>query len=372
MSLIASKNIRRETGEETMTSGEVFLSTDTVEPALREGYWRQVMRPIAEVERADGEPVAGSPAEGHDDAGLAATLASRMCGDMLLWRASVNAQHYRRDSRTIQQSGLDQYWVQLVQAGVHAGDFNGAAARAEAGDVYVIDLAQPMSSRMDAGASVAVIMPRAELDRAAAGRNLHGALLKAGAGLTPLLADYLVGVHQVAARISARQARVVQDVLAALLATALSDTPRPSGGRAASQSAALRRRLVHYIAEHLTERELSPESLVARFRISRAHLYRVFEADGGVARFIRERRLDLAYRALADPDGKGESIKAVALRHGFSSGDRLVQAMRRRFGVSVREIRTEAGPPEGTGGDLARLHEHFARFVVRREGARGD
>ncbi|MGU7784249.1 helix-turn-helix domain-containing protein [Burkholderia sp. PU8-34] len=337
-----------------MASGEIFLSTERIEPALRDAYWREVTRLIAET----------TPVAEHSDARLAGTLVSRMLGDMLLWRASFNAQQYRRDGRTIEHSGLDQYVVQLVQSGVHAGNFNGVDARADAGDIYVIDLGQPMSSRVDAGATVAVVVPRDEPERAAGGRNLHGAVLKANNGITPLLADFLVGLHRVAAQVSPTQAIAVQDAMVTLLAAGLLDAPHAAGKHVVTQGAALRRRIVQYIAHHLTDRDLGPDSLIAHFRISRAHLYRVFEADGGVARFIRERRLDLAYRTLVDPRSKGLSIKEIALRHGFPSSDRFVHAMRQRFGVTAREIRTGHGKRATAAHDLSRLHGHFARHAV--------
>ncbi|RQS68477.1 helix-turn-helix domain-containing protein [Burkholderia sp. Bp8963] len=337
-----------------MASGEVFLSTDQVEPALRDEYWRDVTRPIAET----------TPVADRGDARLAGTLVSRMFGEMLLWRASVNAQQYRRDRRTIEQSGLDHYIVQFVHSGAHVGNFNGIDARAATGDIYLIDLGQPLSSRVDAGASFAVVVPRDRLELAADGRNLHGAVLSASRGITRLLADYLMDMHRVAAHVSAPQAIAVQDAMVTLLAAALLDAPHADGKRFATHGAALRRRIVQHISHHLTDHDLGPESLIAHFRISRAHLYRVFEADGGVARFIRDRRLDLAYRALVDPRSNGQSIKEVALRHGFSSSDRFVHAMRQRFGMTAREVRMGQAKRTAAAHDLSRLHGHFARHAV--------
>ncbi|KHK60605.1 AraC family transcriptional regulator [Burkholderia sp. A9] len=337
-----------------MASGEVYLSTDHIEPALRDEYWRDVTRPIAET----------SLIADHGDARLAGTLVSRMVGEMLLWRASFNAQAYRRDRRTIEQSGLDQYVVQLVQEGAHVGHFDGVDARAQAGDIYVIDLARPLSSQVDPGASLAVVMPRDGLERVADGRNLHGAVLGADKGTTRLLADYLRGVHRVAAHVSTPQATAVQDALVALLAAGLLDASHGDDVGLATHGTVLRRRIVRYIAGHVTDRDLGPESLMAYFRISRAHLYRVFEMDGGVARFIRARRLDLAYRALVDPRSSGQSIKEIALRHGFSSSDRFVHAIRQRFGMTASEIRMGHAKLAAPAHDLSRLHGYFARYAV--------
>ncbi|WP_431824014.1 helix-turn-helix domain-containing protein [Burkholderia sp. F1] len=337
-----------------MASGEVFLSTERVEPALRDEYWRQVTRPIV-----DTTPIAG-----HGDARLAGTLASRMLGELLMWRTSFNAQQYRRDRRTIQQSGFDQYVVQLVRSGSLVGDFNGVEVRACPGDIYIIDLGQPLCSRVDAGESVAVFVPREGLEKASGGRDLHGVVLHANRAITRLLADYLVGMYELGEQASPAQAIAVQDAMVALLAAALAEAAAPAGRRPVTHGAALRRRIVQHISQHVTDRDLSPDTLMTHFRISRAHLYRVFEADGGVARFIRDRRLDLAYRALVDPRSNGQTIKEVAFRYGFSSSDMLVRAMRQRFGATAREIRTEHGEHFEAAHDLSSLHVHFARHAV--------
>ncbi|RQR61062.1 helix-turn-helix domain-containing protein [Burkholderia sp. Bp9126] len=342
--------------EGIMASGEVFLSTDSVEPALRDEYWRQVTRPIV-----DTAPIAG-----HADARLAGTLASRMLGELLMWRTSFNAQQYRRDRRTIQQSGFDQYLVQLVRSGSFDGNFNGVDVHAGPGDIYIIDLGQPMVGRVDAGEAVAVFVPREGLEKASGGRDLHGVVLSAKRAITGLLADYLVGMYALNEQVSQAQSVAVQDAMMALLAAALSGAESPGGKRPGAHGAALRTRIVQHIAQHVTDRTLGPDALIAHFRISRAHLYRVFEADGGVARFIRDRRLDLAYRALVDPRSTGQTIKEVAFRYGFSSSDMLVRAMRQRFGVTAREIRAAHREHVAAGHDLSSLHIHFARHVVTR------
>ena len=63
-----------------------------------------------------------------------------------------------------------------------------------------------------------------------------------------------------------------------------------------SHTVLLRRRMLDFVELHLTSPEIGPIVLMKQFNISRAHLYRMFASEGGVARIIRERRLDRSYR----------------------------------------------------------------------------
>src|SRR5690625_4184332 len=80
----------------------------------------------------------------------------------------------------------------------------------------------------------------------------------------------------------------------------------------------LRQRVLRYINQNLADPELSPRSIMQHFRLSHSHLYRAFEGDLGVARIIRNKRLDLAYRTILLNKHKPLSIKELAFKCGFS------------------------------------------------------
>lgn len=93
----------------------------------------------------------------------------------------------------------------------------------------------------------------------------------------------------------------------------------------------LRRDVDAYIDGHLGDEDLGSTSLAHRFRLSRATLYRLFEDRGGVARHIRERRLQAAARHLT-----GTSPPRLTwLLHelGFASERQFQRAFRARFGM---------------------------------------
>lgn len=99
-----------------------------------------------------------------------------------------------------------------------------------------------------------------------------------------------------------------------------------------------------YIERHLCEHRLSAARIAAGIGISERQLSRVFgrEGGGGVARWILDRRLELAHRALTGPAGGWTSIGAVAHGCGFSSQSYFTRAFRQRYGATPTEVRREA------------------------------
>ena len=70
------------------------------------------------------------------------------------------------------------------------------------------------------------------------------------------------------------------------------------------------------------------------------NFHRLFEAEGGVQAYIRERRLEAARLALGDP-ANGEPIYAIAERLGFSDAAHLSRLFRERFGASPSQFRAQ-------------------------------
>ncbi|WP_206608721.1 helix-turn-helix domain-containing protein, partial [Mycobacterium tuberculosis] len=68
----------------------------------------------------------------------------------------------------------------------------------------------------------------------------------------------------------------------------------------------------------MLEPDLTPEKICRDVGLSRARLYQLFEADGGIMRQIRRRRLRHAHQMLSDPQRRHVRIAEIAWTHGFS------------------------------------------------------
>ncbi|KRR07632.1 hypothetical protein CQ12_27785 [Bradyrhizobium jicamae] len=84
---------------------------------------------------------------------------------------------------------------------------------------------------------------------------------------------------------------------------------------------------------------MTTETLCKRFGVSRTQLYRLLEPDGGLYRYIRERRLDRAFRRLMSPAGNGARLIDLAFESCFSSDNTFIRAFRHRFGITPGEVR---------------------------------
>jgi AraC-like DNA-binding protein len=96
-------------------------------------------------------------------------------------------------------------------------------------------------------------------------------------------------------------------------------------------------RAVDYIERNLTSRTLTPASVADAIHVSRSTLYRMFEASGGVNRYIVRARLDRAWRDLSGP-GRVRRISEVAFGLGFQSDAHFCRVFRRAFGVTPGQI----------------------------------
>ena len=97
------------------------------------------------------------------------------------------------------------------------------------------------------------------------------------------------------------------------------------------------RRILDFIDAHLGECELDERMIRDAFALSRPTLYRLFQALGGVARYIRERRLWLAHRHLdRDPCC---SVTWLLYEVGFASERQFQRAFQARYGMSPAQWR---------------------------------
>jgi AraC-like DNA-binding protein len=338
--------------------GEVLISTSAVEPKLRSEFWREVTRPV----------YITSPFDDDDKGELEGSVRSRSFGTMMIVESSFNRQQYVRDRQLIQRSGMSDYILHVVTSGTVVGDFPQTSLKAKPGDIFIVDLAYPLHTRAEAGSRVSVAIPREPLERAIGRRNLHGFVLQSHWAITQILTDYLLGLNAAAGDISTDESEAIREALLILLSGAVAGREIPSSPCPPELYGVLRKRILEYIDQHIADADLGPQKLMARFRVSRTHLYRTFEADGGVATLIREKRLDLAYQHLAalSAKGDGESIKTLCFRYGFSSPENFNRVFKDRFGMTPKSLKTSEVQSRLLETDGHDLHGYFKKFLPRK------
>ncbi len=339
-----------------MAATDILISTDTIEPALRNDYWREVTRPFC-----DTTPMAGGAAT------LEGTMRIRTVAGLTLGSTSFNAQRYTRDKWTIARSSLDHYLVHVLVAGSIRGDFAGRGAKAAQGGICIIDLSRPYTCEVDAGVRLATTVPRAGIDKLLGARDMHGFVLDSRLPITRLLVNYLQGLHAVSAELSTSEDVAVQEALLSLLSAGLAGTAPARDEPKSVLGRALRARTLAFIETHLADPRLGPDLLMQRFCVSRAHLYRAFAELGGIVQVIKTRRLDAVFTALADPRKATRPVARIAADCGFPDTGKFRKAFVARFGMTPQDARERGSHAAAAPDDAAPLSRHFAAYGTRQK-----
>jgi len=252
---------------------------------------------------------------------------------------TAEAQLFERSEQRVARDAMEHF---LVQVFLQGGGTTWDGSHIRAGDMLIIDLAQPHRMVTTDFSNLTLVLPR-ELNARLSDTlvKLHACKLPKENPLVRMLADHLCSLWNTVGGLS------VQDSGAALKGTiGLMDLWLPhsasSRGEAAPEvSVALGRAIARYIDNHIDE-VLSPERLVTVFRISRSQLYRIFKPHDGVSRYVWGRRLLKSRRMLANPMFDTISVSAVAFQCGFATEPHFSRSFKERFGVSPSQFRNEA------------------------------
>lgn len=290
-----------------------------------------------------------------------ASVDANMFGPVMLARTQTLRQEWKRTPGIMARDGMDHYMIQLYESGNMLWDTDkGEFAFPEQG-LVVFDLAQEVNLKTDDFANISLIVPREMLeDQLKAADDHHLRVLGGAEPMVQLLRDHMISLKRLSAQMSAKQALEVAPATVGLAAACLNgaalDSPDQISGVAMAQVTKIRR----FIEGNLTNPSLSANWIAGQVGVSRSRLYALFEPFGGVANYIRERRLRKALLELAQPNIVRRTIYDIALSAGYTSDTAFSRAFRERYGSSPNEVRNGAvvSTPEHTVSDgLDRRYE---------------
>lgn len=334
---------------------QIFLSTDQINRTDRNDFWRSLIRPVYEISSFNDDT--NAPLEG--------TIWSYSKGPLVIGATRFNQQRYQRDKRLIGMGGLDFYLIQLITGGDLKGDFAGTDVNASVGDIVIIDLAYSVRSAATAGRRITTTLPREALNRAVNRRTVHGTVLRAQSATTRLVAHFLKGVLKVAPHLTDEEAADTQEAMINLFSMALRNVEISTRLHdEASGNYAIKEAIIQYIDQNITSTNLGVGPILERFNISRAHLYRLFEQENGVSGLIKDKRLDLALRALSSSRDQHITSKQLAYQFGFDSPETFNRLFRNRFGIAPREMARSGQAPRISDLVGFNLHNHIRKQVL--------
>lgn len=306
--------------------------------AVRARSWCEHLAPVFEAEVARDADLSGPLA-----------LTTYHFGDILVGGVSAPAQRLERSARMIARQGIDHILIQFFTTGASRVRATGREAAVQASQMVVFDLSQPVVSEAEAVSAINIMLPRKRLaDQIGTIENLHGRALDFHAHpVRQLSYTYLAGLNARAGAAEAHQLRYLSGAAADLCAACF----HPDANQAPAVDQINKVAVCQFIEQELAQETLGVDALIAQFGLSRATLYRLFDADGGVASYIRERRLLRAMKLLGASGGRPR-ISSVAYATGFSDEKTFSRAFRRRFGFLPREAVAESLIPRA-GNDSA-------------------
>lgn len=273
----------------------------------------------------------GSDVERTADPFFARVRGWRLDRTLLFVRQYGGVRHRRRDR--VAQDGFDHFVLHHVVSGELVDGRDQAPVLIGPGETLLLDTRQSMDNGARAVGLITVSLAR-DAVRAAAGKvdGLHGRRIAAQDGA--LLSALLRALIEQAPHLLPTAQSVITRMLVDLLSVAIN----PAGTGARSDFYRLeyvRREAAQRLIEaRLGDRDFSVQDITSETGISRAALYRLFEAQGGVVRFIQLRRLQHLRDRLDDRACDGQSLAELAPLSGFSGESHAGRLFKQVFGVS--------------------------------------
>lgn len=265
-------------------------------------------------------------------------------GNGLLVDAASTRLTYDRTPAHIARGNLDHYQITFCLQGQMRFASGRRDVTLRPGDICLIDMAQPNRTWLtDAGDErsrlLSIIVPRSVLaPRLAHPDSATASLLSRDDRRAGLVASQLAALRQRPSTDTTGDAAAVE-AMADIVATAAGSAADAEDAAGRADRHLLLAMIKRHIEANLETESLTAQDLCRRFRLSRASLYRLFEAEGGLARYVQEQRLNRALRLLVAPALRHKRLIDLAVDLQFSSDSTFVRAFRRQFGVTPGEIR---------------------------------
>jgi AraC-like DNA-binding protein len=201
------------------------------------------------------------------------------------------------------------------------------------GELYMIDMAQPVDARLMTGNAVSLVAQRDMLPPET--ERLHGHVL--ANGVAQLFSDYLRSLVDNLPDLAASELPLVVEATTRILTASVQPHADVLQQAEPDIRNLLRRRVQRYIDAHLLHPGLTPDQICKDVGVSRSKLYQLFEATGGVMREIRRQRLALAHQKLVASPRSTVRIAEVAWDHGFVDEKYFSRVFKAEFGYSPGE-----------------------------------
>lgn len=246
---------------------------------------------------------------------------------------------YDRSPDMVRFSPIDHWSISFLRSGRSWTGVEGCVVQNEPGMIEVRSLGRPFSGRTLAAESVSLIVPVDLFSD-------HGGLPSASDNVAisghraRLLIDYLSSIETQLAYLTQDELPCIRDRFREMIYDMVVPLVDHDDSNSTALQTGLMARARRFISNNIASPNLTPEALSQELAISRTRLYELFEASGGVANYIRQRRLLTARAILADPSDT-RKISEVGMAVGFESAANFSRAFTQQLGYSPSNIRKQ-------------------------------
>lgn len=251
-----------------------------------------------------------------------------------------------RGAATLRRSDIDGLNI-LINRTALVGDCDGRTVSAQPGALQFRDMSRPSISRMDSIDVRTLLVPRHLVPLVLLKPDVHGLVLLPDAPGVRLIDAQMTTLLDLAEVLGEAELETAVQALLLVAAHVAGAKVSIGGPELAALQSAVRRAAAEFVEGRINALELpiNIDAVALAGGVSRATLYRAFDGEGGVSRYIQDRRLHHARSALRRRRGPSPTIAEISHDYGFASPNHFSRLFRTRYGYSPSEVSGPETPP---------------------------
>lgn len=296
--------------------------------------------------------------------GFVASADSYQLGSLQLTSFKLSPMQFKYTRDIIRKAKFDHWCISVVTKGTVAAASTDKSFHTAAGGTVLHSYATPFEGKMEVTDYSGLFFSRDEFWDVADELD-KGAHQQVEGPMSYIVGDFLASLEHRAEKLTMSEATAVNEAFGHLLRAMVRQTPASLEAAKAPIAAAQFDRARRFINSNLRSPNLTPELICLGIGVSRRQLYYLFEQHGGVATFIRNRRLAACYSALTKTSEK-KLISQIAYEYGFTNLSSFYRQFNARYGFAPSEARFAWLEGNGTATSN---RSNFVDWLMRTEEA---